>query len=133
MIPPKFWSGLHDVHLCSLNVDDVNAELLDYLLSYTGVEELRFQIPEDNTEYDELGTKFYSQVLPHHSATLKILSIRPRFEGMWSFQESTMLPVLQCRNLVSLWVSLRFSDISDPTSPGVVVSRSSALILSSIC
>ncbi|KAK0222914.1 hypothetical protein EDD85DRAFT_248949 [Armillaria nabsnona] len=120
MIPPKFWSGLHNVHLRSLNVDDVNAELLDYLLSYTGVEEFGIQVPEDNAEYDELGTKFYSQVLPHHSATLRILSIQPRFEGMWSFQESTMLPILQCRNLVSLWVSLRFSDISDPTTPGVV-------------
>ncbi|KAK0494111.1 hypothetical protein EDD18DRAFT_382613 [Armillaria luteobubalina] len=120
MFPPKFWSGLHNVHLRSVNVDDVNTELLDYLLSYTGAEEFRFQLPEDNAEYDELGTKFFSQILPHHSATLKILSIQPRFEGMWSFQESTILPILQCRNLVTLWVSLRFSDISNPTEPGII-------------
>ncbi|KAK0472023.1 hypothetical protein IW261DRAFT_822736 [Armillaria novae-zelandiae] len=128
MFPPKFWSGLSDVHLHSVNVDDINTELLDYLLSYTGVEEFRFQVPEDNAEYDKLGTKFFSQVLPHHSATLKILSIQPAFEGMWSFQESTMLPILQCRNLVTLWVSLRFSDISNPTEPGIVVSLSPTFI-----
>ncbi|KAK0214155.1 hypothetical protein IW262DRAFT_1409019 [Armillaria fumosa] len=132
MFPPKFWSGLHNVHLRSVNVDEVNSELLDYLLSYTGAEEFRFRLPKDNAEYDEFGTKFFSQVLPHHSATLRILSIQPMFEGMWSFQESTILPILQCRNLVTLWVSLRFSDISNPTEPGIVVSLTSTSILSCI-
>ncbi|KAK0470349.1 uncharacterized protein EV420DRAFT_1634774 [Desarmillaria tabescens] len=122
MLPPNFWSGLQrsNIHLRSLTIDDVNAQLLDYLMSYTGVEEIRLQVPTDDAEYDELGIKFYSEVIPHHSATFRILSIRPKYEGIWSFQESMMSPILQCRNLVSLWLSLRFSDISDPIESGVV-------------
>ncbi|KAG7444651.1 uncharacterized protein BT62DRAFT_995171 [Guyanagaster necrorhizus] len=121
-LPPGFWFGIqaNNVHLRSLNIDDVDAALLDYLLSYTDVEAIRLKVPGDNAVYDELGIKFYSQVLPHHSATLDSLSILPTFEGTWSLQDSTMLPVLQCRRLVSLSMSVRLSDISDLTEPSIV-------------
>jgi hypothetical protein len=79
-------------------------EMFTYLLSYTGLRELR--IYNDSQEEDRAGQRLWHEVIPHHGDTLAILSVTSRFEGEWCYGPRAAVTLWQCSSLRDLTISV---------------------------
>jgi hypothetical protein len=78
--------------------------LLDYLISYSGLRVLVFdlyQTTKDLAEGNYFATSLFKDILPKHSAHLTILQITPASPA-WCIDDSNIHVLSQCRNLSSL-------------------------------
>lgn len=90
----------------------MNDVILDYLGSYSGLETLDLRSPSSSSPNaaevsDTLSHKFYTSVLPKHINSLRVLKIRPAYEGGWCYNTDKVYSVLaQCTKLRSLSIAL---------------------------
>lgn len=105
------------VHLRGLDFDDpFDDELLDYLESYTGLEELSlmFYVSHDQSDlHTYLSERFYWRALPMHAISILKLKIYP--EGLASSWCIDDIPstVLTCRALSELTVPISDSILDE--------------------
>ncbi|KAF8961623.1 hypothetical protein BDZ97DRAFT_1828256 [Flammula alnicola] len=107
--------------MVNVHILDVEDELLDYLSSYEGIQELRFDsssgLSKSSTaETDDVATRFFCEVLPNIAGTLEVLHLGGTFRDRWCFDESYREAILKCMQLKELTVSV---DVDSPQSPGV--------------
>ncbi|KAE9396209.1 hypothetical protein BT96DRAFT_118007 [Gymnopus androsaceus JB14] len=108
MISKGLWDvlGHHEIRLKHLYAP-VTGELVDYLVSYSGIEYLRLYGPVD----DSLAHRFHERVLRRHATSLKILntSLVASANGQWAFSEHNAHIFGECVGLRELSVSIDYS------------------------
>lgn len=96
-------AGLHKNRILMSTIDtrNVSAALLDYMASYSGLERLRLADFEKAADRN----RFYRDVLPRHSASLRHLSVHHHRMYTRDIDGSSANSIAACRGLVSLSVS----------------------------
>ncbi|KAF9442548.1 hypothetical protein P691DRAFT_765103 [Macrolepiota fuliginosa MF-IS2] len=102
--------GEHNVHLKSLSTNAKIYPLLsDYLISYTGLEELDLEAKHLADNLSDVVDKFYS-VLSHHHWTLKRVQLKYPLGKAWAQKpmDAQLEGILKCNKLKELWVNFLF-------------------------
>ncbi|KAI9765017.1 MAG: hypothetical protein M1840_007842 [Geoglossum simile] len=84
----QFWEGLQEnkIWLKKIKFPVVSVALLNYMASYSGVEELIVEIPVYDTALsNETGLMFFADVLPKHAGSLRVLRVKEYFQSTWCF------------------------------------------------
>ncbi|KAJ7688162.1 hypothetical protein B0H17DRAFT_673898 [Mycena rosella] len=100
--------------VCGL--DDIAESLLAYLASYSGIERLELEKithAGSREASDRLADYFLASVLPHHTASLMVLSCCAPYESRWSFGPHSVDAILQLHKLTSLAMSVNLADVLD--------------------
>ncbi|ESK89392.1 hypothetical protein Moror_16235 [Moniliophthora roreri MCA 2997] len=109
------WKSLQlaGISLRHLTVEPArSSELLAYLESFSGLEELSILYPdEERKDSDDLARRFYQDTLPRHSESLRKLEVLPHYEGVWAIGLDDVHVFGCCKRLVSLSVSLKADDV----------------------
>ncbi|ESK89389.1 hypothetical protein Moror_16232 [Moniliophthora roreri MCA 2997] len=107
------WKSLQSagISLRRLTVDTTKSDLLAYLESFSGLEELSIFYPDGENDSDDLARRFYQDTLPRHSESLRKLEVLPYFEGVWAIGLNDVHVFDCCKKLVSLSVSLKTDDV----------------------
>lgn len=111
---PDFYAALNreKIHLKQVLINEIVTDvILDYLGSYSGIEALEFNSISFNSaaESDALSKRLYVSVLPKHVDSIRMLTIRPAYEGGWCYNQhdiSQAAVLSQCNKLKSLSVAL---------------------------
>jgi hypothetical protein len=90
------------IHLTSLHTQEVTAELLSYLGSYSGLRTLQLTLDVEQEDEISLAHDFFDDVLPNHADTIEELHILPMWDGPWCFQLENAQSILKCQMLVHL-------------------------------
>ncbi|KIK66126.1 hypothetical protein GYMLUDRAFT_239764 [Collybiopsis luxurians FD-317 M1] len=115
----SLWNTLSDkqVHLRSLAVAfKITGALLDYLQSYSGLENLSLMghsIPTRRFEEVSLRNRFFERVLPMHEKTLLKLEIKPKYDDGWCFGPHNIEVFRRCRRLRCLLVGVDSHGLDD--------------------
>lgn len=98
------------IHLKHVIIPYIDDAIIRYLSSFSGLETLEFWTHSSNTkDSNDMSYRFYTSALPKHVETLRVLTIRPQYEGGWCYNIPYALVVLaQCTNLRSLAVAVSF-------------------------
>lgn len=121
----QIWETLKNesIHLTSIDVNltEVDDSLLDYLLSYEGIEQIIF----DNSARlwsrhgESIANRFFDEVLPKVARTLRVLHLVTISLGAWCFGRNNAGSIAQCKRLEELTVSI--VDIVQAHSKGTLV------------
>ncbi|KAK0429872.1 hypothetical protein EV421DRAFT_1913834 [Armillaria borealis] len=114
---PDIWTALHanSIYLKSISIPSshVSFQLMEYLDSYCGLEELElqhFSRPIQNhtaSQYEiELAEELFSSVVPKHASSLKTLMIFSHLERPWQFSVARSAAFAQCTSLIKLGVCM---------------------------
>lgn len=109
------WTALqaNSIYLKSISIPSshVSFQLMEYLNSYCGLEELElqhFSRPIQNhtaSQYEiELAETLFSSVIPKHSGSLNTLMIFSHLEHPWQFSVTRSAVLAQCHSLIKLGV-----------------------------
>jgi hypothetical protein len=119
------------IYLKEVVIGDIDDVILDYLSSYSGLEVLDLSsidppivmyasdlsaISSQTALFDGLAQSFFRSVLPQHVDSIRVLKIRPRYEGRWSYDPEDVSQAVvfsQCNKLRSFSVALN-STSSEP-------------------
>jgi hypothetical protein len=87
--------------------------LLNYLQSYSGLEELRLTRATSSNQAasNKLADRFYDLVLPKHISSLTNVEIYACYEGNWCFGRHTVAIISRIPNLTRLCVGLHSANI----------------------
>lgn len=134
---PDLWRALKmaGIELSHLNVHHMSNALIEYIESYSGLQDLKIYVPDyfnDSKHAGNAGTgdadMFWDALGRNHGGTLHHLDVYSGYEGQFCFSRSRVPALKQCKHLISLRVpvftSRVFEDDSDlaPDHPGNVVS-----------
>ncbi|KAF9449372.1 hypothetical protein P691DRAFT_728020 [Macrolepiota fuliginosa MF-IS2] len=119
------WSALRvsEIHLDRISTDLVNASLIEYLVSYSGLTRLYLRnitAPDQQTSI-QLAEVFFDSALAQHSFTLEDLYILPSYEGSWCFGEHIAPIIARCSKLQYLKLAVVSSKVN-PSAEGDTVS-----------
>ncbi|PBK82695.1 hypothetical protein ARMGADRAFT_1019549 [Armillaria gallica] len=114
---PDIWTALqvNSIYLKSISIPSshVSFQLMEYLNSYCGLEELElqhFSRPIQNhtaSQYEiELAETLFSSVIPKHSGSLNTLMIFSHLECPWQFSVTRSTVLAQCHSLIKLGVCM---------------------------
>jgi hypothetical protein len=96
--------------------------LLEYLQSFSGLEELRICCTHDDRgETEPLAESFFNKAIPRHLKTLSIMEISPQVEGSWCFGRASFMDVSQYTNVHDLTVSVSPAEIPTPDGYNALV------------
>ena len=113
-ISPTFWRSLEHsgIHLQRLAVQPLDPSIIDYLLSYDGLQEIVFKLDyiwsaADGPDMETFARRFFYSVVPHHQGTLREIrfgcSERETWEVSamvpWIFNETYLEPLSLCKLL----------------------------------
>ncbi|KIK66125.1 hypothetical protein GYMLUDRAFT_239763 [Collybiopsis luxurians FD-317 M1] len=116
----SLWNALSQkqIHLRSLAVSfRITAALLDYIQSYTGLEDLSLR---GYWRY-EASDRFFEYVLPMHQETLVKLEVMPEYENEWCFGPHNVEVFRRCRRLRTLLVGVNSRGLDDDPEPSANV------------
>ncbi|KAL0068477.1 hypothetical protein AAF712_004555 [Marasmius tenuissimus] len=101
------------IHLRDIEMGNVGDEVLDYLESYSGLETLHIKGPEAMPveEIGRLSGRFYKEALPRHAESLCLLNISMVMDSPFSIGLDNATAFSRLKNLETLDVQLRNSDI----------------------
>ncbi|KAJ7484537.1 hypothetical protein FB451DRAFT_1232811 [Mycena latifolia] len=111
--------NLQTLRLRDVKANIVTADLLAYLGSYAGLENLSlhelylFDAPGtsgDQLQSDQLAETFFRSVLPRHAESLVKLACPTSFEGLWSFGAHNVGAVSNLHKLTDLKMSVNSED-----------------------
>lgn len=108
------WLALQNegVALRAVDVASISGALVDYLLSYEGMQSLQVRTSEDNPANDQFGRVFWDEVVRRHRESLVSVSVRPFFEGTWCFPANDAgLETLRSAKWKTLSVAFKFESI----------------------
>ncbi|KAJ7146616.1 hypothetical protein C8R44DRAFT_562088, partial [Mycena epipterygia] len=98
------------IRLTDICTNRVTSDLLAYLASYSGLENLVLRGADNGTRTPEeancLADDFFRTVLPHHATTLVELSCPAHYECRWSFGTHNVDAILQLHRLRILKMSV---------------------------
>ncbi|RXW19360.1 hypothetical protein EST38_g6491 [Candolleomyces aberdarensis] len=91
VVQPSFWRALQDVgiRLRKLKGGRLRQPIMDYLLSYSGLQDITLQWSDE--EFEEIGSivsKFFHAVLPRHRDTIRSISFGPPMLVPWPVTQS---------------------------------------------
>ncbi|KAF9533839.1 hypothetical protein CPB83DRAFT_411570 [Crepidotus variabilis] len=95
------------IRLRSISVDDVSQSMLEYLVSFTGLQRLALSpLPTDPGDIRELMLPFlFNNVVVRHSRTLSHLAVTGEGQG-WCINQHHTSALARCRSLESLTTPL---------------------------
>ncbi|KAL0579614.1 hypothetical protein V5O48_002386 [Marasmius crinis-equi] len=98
--PPQSIRHISSAHVCD--------DLLDFLGSIPGLEVLKLEHAgaETDAESDRLARRFYNDILPRHTSTLRALTIHPTYTGLWNIGLHNLDTFDGCRQLSHLTAGL---------------------------
>ncbi|KAF5342010.1 hypothetical protein D9611_001238 [Ephemerocybe angulata] len=105
IVLPSFWTALEatGAHLQTLHVPQLDQHSVKYVLSYSGLNDLKVGWPTkclgDPAVEDEITHQFFHNVLPKHCATLRSLSYERGGVGPWCATDSNMKGIASCKAL----------------------------------
>ncbi|SJL11869.1 uncharacterized protein ARMOST_15280 [Armillaria ostoyae] len=110
---PDIWTALHanSIRLKSISIPNphVSFQLMEYLNSYCGLEELElqhFSHPIRNhtaSRYEiELADELFSSIISKHASSLHTLMIFSHLERPWQFSVARSAAFAQCTSLIKL-------------------------------
>ncbi|KAL0562534.1 hypothetical protein V5O48_019553, partial [Marasmius crinis-equi] len=111
----SIWHPLRSssVHLRHISVYGINADFLDYMESYTGLEILKISIAGLGfDETDHLARRFYGKSLPTHKESIRTLQMGTVAEDEWTVGLKTVNVFDQYNMLTCLAVGLKATDIN---------------------
>ncbi|KAF7345681.1 hypothetical protein MVEN_01587900 [Mycena venus] len=133
----KIWETLRIecIHLSEIHTDYVQQALLEYILSYSGLERLTNDGDEDDgndgddddngrEHLEPLVEEFFTTALPRHKESLVALSCRGVWEGKWSFGAHNVDLLSQLHKLKSLRMNVNVVS-AGYAPPSVTINRSS--------
>jgi hypothetical protein len=123
------------IYLEQIAIGDIDDVILDYLSSYSGLEVLELSSIDSlvtiSSQTVGFAQSFFRSVLPKHVESIRVLKIRPSYEGSWCYNPEDVSQAVvfpQCNNLRSLSVALNSnsfesnyassSGLSDPSDYG---------------
>ncbi|KAF9450373.1 hypothetical protein P691DRAFT_758215 [Macrolepiota fuliginosa MF-IS2] len=111
--PSSLWPSLgeHNIHLKSLSTNTKIYPLLsDYLISYTGLEELHLEAKHLADNSSDVVDKFYS-ILAHHHRTLKRVQLKYPPGKAWAQKptDAQLEGISKCNKLEELLVNFSFT------------------------
>ncbi|KAJ3570606.1 hypothetical protein NP233_g4285 [Leucocoprinus birnbaumii] len=116
------WSALrvNKIHLERISTDAMDASLIEYLASYSGLTRLYLKsiTAPDHQSSDQLAEMFFDSALPPHSSTLEDLYVLPRYEGKWCFGEHIAPSIVRCSRLQYLKVAVISSKVNPSADYG---------------
>ncbi|KAK1215175.1 hypothetical protein PQX77_022212 [Marasmius sp. AFHP31] len=90
----------------------IETPLIDYLDSYSGLEELTVQKAwASPNEEASLTERFSGSALPRHAATLRMLTVTSEEEGLWSLGRHNVNDLGACVNMERLSISINSEEI----------------------
>jgi hypothetical protein len=95
----------NSIYLDELAIDTTHPTgVLDYLSSYSGLEHLKFQSRHPGADTPESVHRFFSSVLPLHSATLRELYLGWSVETLWTREigAEDLAQIAKCQQLTRL-------------------------------
>ncbi|KAJ7476753.1 hypothetical protein FB451DRAFT_1173610 [Mycena latifolia] len=120
----EIWDTLNRerIHLTQIATDVIEEGLLNYLASYTGLEQLAIDFAGGATEEESnrRAEVFFECALPKHTHSLVNLTCPGSFQGRWSFGKRTMGVILQLRKLESLCMSVDINETPSPSEDHIV-------------
>ncbi|KAL0578505.1 hypothetical protein V5O48_003498 [Marasmius crinis-equi] len=89
-------------------------DLLDLLQSIPGLNALELHYAGGGTDAasDRLARRFYDDILPRHTKTLRTLTIVPSFTGLWNIGPHNVDTFDECRQLTHLTVGLDSEEVN---------------------
>jgi hypothetical protein len=93
------------IHLDELTIDTTHpTSVLDYLSSYSGLHHLEFRSRHPGADTPEGVHRFFSSVIPLHSATLRELYLGWSVDTLWTrlISPDDVAQIKQCQQLTSL-------------------------------
>ncbi|KAJ7483786.1 hypothetical protein B0H11DRAFT_1723184, partial [Mycena galericulata] len=113
------WDTLRQksIHLQRLWVPTSNWELVRYLASYSGLEELT----TTRASEDDCADFFFDSVVPRHKESLLALSCPGHYEGRWSFGRRNIILISGLQHLHTLEMTVDSEDVG--SSMGDIVVR----------
>ncbi|KIK66098.1 hypothetical protein GYMLUDRAFT_38592 [Collybiopsis luxurians FD-317 M1] len=118
----SLWNTLSvkQIHLRSLTVE-ITGALLDYLQSYSGLENLSRMGHLIPTRLEEVSfrNRFFERVLPMHEKTLLKLEIKQKYDDGWCFGPHNVEVFRRCRRLRCLLVGVDSHGLNDGSEPFV--------------
>jgi hypothetical protein len=113
--PPRFqntisWNSLRisGVHLRHLDVDYVDNALVDYLASSSGLETLRFELSPHESDFPKGLAYGFFTAMSGHAKSLKSLFVLVSSSSDWCFHVDYINPLLLCKELKMLSMSIAF-------------------------
>ncbi|KAJ7141692.1 hypothetical protein C8R43DRAFT_847381, partial [Mycena crocata] len=96
------------IYLKEISTNMVTPDLLQYLASYSGLENISISRPDGGSrdKSDHLADMFYSHVLPRHARSLLQLSCPAGYESRWSFGTHNVDVVAWMNKLMSLHMTI---------------------------
>ncbi|KAK7047488.1 hypothetical protein VNI00_006719 [Paramarasmius palmivorus] len=108
-------------------VNGVTEDLLRYLSSYSGLQELELSFqehPETDTENSEQWSQMlYDMAIPRHSESLKTLSLPKTDETHWCVGVDNVAHLGQCPNMISVHLMLNNDDLGEPNSEEDILTK----------
>ncbi|KAJ2934100.1 hypothetical protein H1R20_g2979, partial [Candolleomyces eurysporus] len=128
-IDPLFWSALQNsqIHLRKLTVVLILQPIIDYLLSYNGLEAITISHSNCDPGIDRANEEpfvhlFFGAVLPKHSGSLRLIELDDTVERAWIITQSYLQGVLACKRLECLTLTYAFPWKDEPEwEPGRLV------------
>jgi hypothetical protein len=122
----EIWSTLlaNKIHLERISTDAMDAALLEYLASYSGLTRLYLKnvTAQDHQSSDQLAELFFGSVITQHTSTLEELYVLPRYEGKWCFGERITPSIIRCSRLQYLKVAVISSEVNPSRRGNIMVS-----------
>ncbi|KXN92872.1 hypothetical protein AN958_07081, partial [Leucoagaricus sp. SymC.cos] len=120
----EIWSALRtsQIHLERITTDAMDASLVEYLASYSGLIRLYLRNinAPDHQSSDQLAELFFDSALPSHSSTLTDLHVLPHYEGKWCFGDHITPSIIRCTKLQYLKVAVISSQVH-PLQDGDII------------
>lgn len=120
------WSALRTskIYLERISTDGMNASLIEYLASYSGLTRLNLEnvTVSDQQSSNSLAERFFDSALPQHSSTLEDLYILPCYEGKWCFGEHIAPIISRCPKLQYLKLAVVSSEVEPSANDDIIVS-----------
>lgn len=121
------WSALRTakIHLERLSTDAMDASLIEYLASYSGLTRLYLKnvTASDQQTSNQLAGLFFDSAVVQHSSTLEDLYVLPRYEGKWCFGEYVAPTISHCPKLQYLKLAVISSEVNPSADDDAIVSR----------
>lgn len=119
------WHGMikASIQLQKITTGVISEPLIDYLVSYTGLLELKiasrkmkYDFLDDSDASETLTTELCQSALPVHSNTLRVFEILDRSDKKRCVTLDTISAIRRCEKLESLTVTVRVEELEYPDS-----------------
>ncbi|ESK91088.1 hypothetical protein Moror_9592 [Moniliophthora roreri MCA 2997] len=130
---PSIWRTFLDsdkvgIKLEKVVVNGLTEDLLLYLASYSGLQDLELSFQEhpeaqDSETSERRSRILYDTVIPKHSMTLRVLKLPKTPEAYWHVGMQNVGQLQQCVNLQVVHLLLNHDDIGEPNSENDVLTK----------